>query len=129
MGVLLCDESDAGNIAYYLGLKRGDSMAQLANGGPAQGDAATLVRHASIAEVVTQDDDIEAIMSRITFQMDGAELADTTWRQSTANIQDYFNFGLDERTLKDLVRKQIKLRLDARQRRKIGSAPGRASLG
>mmetsp|Transcript_29394 Transcript_29394/g.80341 ORF Transcript_29394/g.80341 Transcript_29394/m.80341 type:complete len:208 (-) Transcript_29394:99-722(-) len=133
--VLLCDQQgpSSGGIAYYLGREWDRGNAGTAAGAivPSSGEAQTtdsLRRQHSTAEVVAKDEDIEAILSQILFLMDTQEMADTSWRQLGANLQDYFNFDLSEREFKDIVRKQVQIRLEAMRRRKITSADGR-SLG
>eukprot|EP00747_Dinoflagellata_sp_TGD_P163725 gnl/TRDRNA2_/TRDRNA2_182720_c0_seq1.p1 gnl/TRDRNA2_/TRDRNA2_182720_c0~~gnl/TRDRNA2_/TRDRNA2_182720_c0_seq1.p1 ORF type:complete len:197 (+),score=61.95 gnl/TRDRNA2_/TRDRNA2_182720_c0_seq1:30-593(+) len=121
--VLLCDEGPGGGgMGYYLGSKFHQPAVDAAAKAPQDeaSRALAIERQSSTAEVVAQDENIEHIMSQFQFVMDDAEPADTPWRQMTANLQDYFNYNLDERSFKELITKQIRMRLEARQRRKLG---------
>ena len=64
-------------------------------------------------------------MSHIEFVMDSAEMIDTPWRVMGANLQDFFNFDLDERQFKEYVTRHVRGRLEANRRKKIGLANGR----
>ncbi|CAK0903224.1 unnamed protein product [Prorocentrum cordatum] len=86
--------------------------------------ASSLVRVGSRADTVVVEEGTEAILSKIRFVMDTAEMADTPWRMPGANLADHFNFGLSEASLKEYVLKQIRMRLDARERQKIAIVEG-----
>merc|ERR1719263_725076 len=117
---------------YYLGgqSRRPDGLGLVtiadvrAGGGAAGGSAATpsaeLVRRSSVADLVPQDEGTEATIAQLSFLMDSAEMAETPWRQPGASLMDYFNFDLDEKRFREYFIRQVKYRLDARQRRKIG---------
>merc|ERR1719198_29999 len=124
--VLLCDEGPGGGgMAYYLGPAfkggTGSSMGSDAQAGAIVlvGDNMAWQRPNSRAEILAQDESVEDILARLEIAMDQAEMAETPWRQLGANMQDYFNFDLDEKQFKEYLMKQCRLRLEARQRRKI----------
>eukprot|EP00928_Gymnodinium_smaydae_P099540 TRINITY_DN9531_c1_g1_i1.p1 TRINITY_DN9531_c1_g1~~TRINITY_DN9531_c1_g1_i1.p1 ORF type:complete len:239 (-),score=77.97 TRINITY_DN9531_c1_g1_i1:343-1059(-) len=144
--VVLCDDgASGGGMDYYLGRRGGRGAAVNGAGGHDSANNGALVplgapgalapaerlRKAptSKAELVQQDESVEAVLAGLTFQMDVAEMADTQWRQLGANQADYFNFDLDEKRFKEYFMRQVKIRLEARQRRKIGGGvDGRAPL-
>merc|ERR1740129_2586089 len=70
---------------------------------------------------------VGGVLQQIAFLMDNSEMAETPWRMTGANLQDYFNFNLDEKSLKEALLRQVRLRLEARKRRKLGVADGGAS--
>mmetsp|Transcript_49784 Transcript_49784/g.131598 ORF Transcript_49784/g.131598 Transcript_49784/m.131598 type:complete len:187 (-) Transcript_49784:119-679(-) len=122
VSVVLCDQGPkGGGMNYYLkkGWERpsapdGEFLSAEGTLVPAAGAAAP-----SRAEIVEQDEDVETILEKIVFQMDQGELADTPWRQLSGNLQDHFNFDIDESQWKVYVLRQIRVRLEARQRQKI----------
>mmetsp|Transcript_107559 Transcript_107559/g.332200 ORF Transcript_107559/g.332200 Transcript_107559/m.332200 type:complete len:193 (-) Transcript_107559:8-586(-) len=128
--VLLCDQGPrGGTMSYYLSkqwerpaLVDGDVLVDDAHAGAIVPVDSTLAIAGNRAEIISQDEGVEATLGKIQFQMDAGELADTPWRQAGANLQDHFNFGLDEKQWKEYLLKQIRIRLEARQRRKIGVA-------
>eukprot|EP00929_Paragymnodinium_shiwhaense_P095742 TRINITY_DN5701_c0_g1_i4.p1 TRINITY_DN5701_c0_g1~~TRINITY_DN5701_c0_g1_i4.p1 ORF type:complete len:237 (+),score=64.10 TRINITY_DN5701_c0_g1_i4:72-713(+) len=106
----------AGGMAYYLGVNGTSSTAKA----DAEKTPEELKRLESTAEIVTQEESVESIMKQLQFRMEADEMADTQWRMPGANLQDFFNFNLEEKSFKDWVLKQVRMRLEARQRRKIG---------
>lgn len=131
VSIILCDQGPSGgSMSYYLnrGWQRPSGLSGRGALLPAHETSSTAeLAHAppdNRAEVVEQDEGIEETLARIEFHMDGAELAETPWRMRGADLQDFFNFGLDERSWKDYVLRQVRIRLEARQRRKIGVLEG-----
>eukprot|EP00931_Biecheleriopsis_adriatica_P081101 TRINITY_DN54456_c0_g1_i1.p1 TRINITY_DN54456_c0_g1~~TRINITY_DN54456_c0_g1_i1.p1 ORF type:complete len:211 (-),score=59.65 TRINITY_DN54456_c0_g1_i1:49-681(-) len=136
--VVLCDQGPrSGSMSYYLGKQweqpathDGGTLALLPQAGDEGGEVAAGAALALVtapdnqAELVEKDESVEETLAKISFQMDQAELADTPWRRMGANLSDHFNFGLSEQEFKDLVKRQVRIRLEARQRRKIGVADG-----
>merc|ERR1712224_62807 len=108
-------------IAFYLGIEKPDDLGA---DGARQDTPEEIRRQQSTADIVAIDEGTESVLQQIRFQMDVAEMADTTWRQTGANQQDYFNFGMEEKQFKEFIMKQIRTRLEARQRRKIGTVGG-----
>eukprot|EP00930_Biecheleria_cincta_P007961 TRINITY_DN109295_c0_g1_i1.p1 TRINITY_DN109295_c0_g1~~TRINITY_DN109295_c0_g1_i1.p1 ORF type:complete len:216 (-),score=60.46 TRINITY_DN109295_c0_g1_i1:25-672(-) len=143
--IVLCDHgARSGGMNYYLGRHWEHPGLAAASGGPlalapqggtdAGADGGTdsgntalaLVLPDNQAELVEPDEGVDETCSKILFQMDEAELADTPWRRMGANLSDHFNFGLSEQEFKDFVMRQVRIRLEARQRRKIGVADSHA---
>ncbi|CAK0877012.1 unnamed protein product [Prorocentrum cordatum] len=136
---VLADPGPRGGLmGYYLGKRwegrgavQGGDLAPELDGGAGAGapacspaGACSLVRVGSRADTVVVAEGTEAILSKIRFVMDTAEMGDTPWRMPGANLADHFNFGLSEASLKDYVLKQIRMRLDARERQKIAIVEG-----
>mmetsp|Transcript_124678 Transcript_124678/g.399432 ORF Transcript_124678/g.399432 Transcript_124678/m.399432 type:complete len:221 (-) Transcript_124678:106-768(-) len=120
--VLLCDEgATAGSMDYYLGQRWNypaltDGSAPDAMSGAivplgAAGAGALARRVDEQGEPI--DEEVDSVLSKIEFHMDFAEMADTPWRQFGANLQDHFNFGVDERAWKDYLLRQVRIRLEA----------------
>ena len=66
------------------------------------------------------DEASDKTISKVSFHMDEAELADAPWRGPMSNQSDFFNFNLTEDEFKETVRRSIRLRFEARRRRKEG---------
>lgn len=131
--VLLCDQKPgSGGMNYYLNREwewpatADPNVSSTMPDDLGEGER-SLQRQTSVAEIVEQDEGVEEILSRIQFNVDHAEMAETPWRQPGTNLQDYFNFNLDEKTFKENLLKQVRIRLEARQRRKIGVVNGHTS--
>eukprot|EP00405_Crypthecodinium_cohnii_P009929 CAMPEP_0206429918 /NCGR_PEP_ID=MMETSP0324_2-20121206/6516_1 /ASSEMBLY_ACC=CAM_ASM_000836 /TAXON_ID=2866 /ORGANISM="Crypthecodinium cohnii, Strain Seligo" /LENGTH=263 /DNA_ID=CAMNT_0053895669 /DNA_START=81 /DNA_END=872 /DNA_ORIENTATION=+ len=74
------------------------------------------------------DEEMEAVLSQIEFHMDFSQMADTPWRQVGGSLQDHFNFDLDERSLKEYLLKQVRIRLEAARNHGKRSSGERRSL-
>eukprot|EP00746_Dinoflagellata_sp_MGD_P002545 gnl/MRDRNA2_/MRDRNA2_104970_c0_seq1.p1 gnl/MRDRNA2_/MRDRNA2_104970_c0~~gnl/MRDRNA2_/MRDRNA2_104970_c0_seq1.p1 ORF type:complete len:169 (+),score=49.17 gnl/MRDRNA2_/MRDRNA2_104970_c0_seq1:83-589(+) len=124
--ILLCEQGPGGgNMDYYLGTDRPgkrkaeDNTEELALA-VVKETSTELQRSGSVAETVAPDESVESILSQIEFTMDVSE--EKPWRQTGANLQDYFNFNMDEQSWKNFLLRQVKLRLEAKHRKKIGIA-------
>lgn len=139
--VVLCDQGPrGGGMAYYLERRWevrqaiGDLLAdpgldaQTGAIVPLEAGGGALVPLAGPAAGAgpEPEEDVEATLAKIQFQMDFQEMADTPWRQVGANLQEHFNFDLDERGWKEYILRQIRIRLEARRRQRMGSHDRRA---
>mmetsp|Transcript_52786 Transcript_52786/g.123459 ORF Transcript_52786/g.123459 Transcript_52786/m.123459 type:complete len:195 (-) Transcript_52786:119-703(-) len=123
--VTLGDEggSSGGSMAYYLG-SQAVRPRHAATASSAAAGGIVAMQPSNVADIVPQDETVEATLAKMKFKWDEAEMIETAWRMPNANKQDWFNCGLDERTFKEQVLSQIRQRLEARQRQKIGVVEG-----
>mmetsp|Transcript_17058 Transcript_17058/g.33333 ORF Transcript_17058/g.33333 Transcript_17058/m.33333 type:complete len:167 (+) Transcript_17058:72-572(+) len=135
VNIVLCEPGPhSGTMRYYLNREwdrpavgDGEVLGDDARTGaivPVDGSSGALARLDSRAEVIEKDENVEVVLEKIQFQMDIQEMADTPWRQPGANQQEHFNFDFDEKQWKNYLLRQIRMRLEARQRRKIGVVDG-----
>lgn len=135
-GPLRADPVDASSFEQPDASDEEDIRVVLCEGGPKSGGMSYyLSRHwerhdgeeenglalVSPKEPEPQDEATENKMSKVTFHMDEAELADAPWRGPMANQSDFFNFGLTEGEFKEYVMKSIRLRFEAASRKRKGS--------
>mmetsp|Transcript_132201 Transcript_132201/g.329680 ORF Transcript_132201/g.329680 Transcript_132201/m.329680 type:complete len:211 (-) Transcript_132201:107-739(-) len=133
--VVLCDPGpNSGRMAYYLERKweKRPALTDAEVGGATVLDSQTGaivpldggMSSSSLSLRPSGGDgveDVEATLSRIEFHMDFGEMADTPWRQVGANLQDHFNFDLDERGWKDYLLRQVRIRLEAQRNSRASS--------
>jgi hypothetical protein len=62
--------------------------------------------------------EISNCLGKVQFEFDVVE--DKPWRMATSTVSDYFNFELNERTFREYLQAQIKLRFERRQKSTLG---------
>jgi hypothetical protein len=79
------------------------------------------------AQVFTKmNSEAEQLADRIEFAMDNDE---KPWMQPNQDLTAYFNFGLNERGFKELIRMQIMKRFEMKQKTKIKSVTANSGSG
>jgi hypothetical protein len=89
----------------------------------AAADEASVAR-ASLFTKMTSE--AEQLADRIEFQMDNDE---KPWMQPNQDLTAYFNFGLNERGFKELIRMQVMKRFEMKQKTKIKSVTTKSGSG
>lgn len=126
-----------GSMADYLGRDSAKPKGK-GKGSPAKSAASPQQRkpwdvpaadQASVAQAslfTKMTSEAEQLADRIEFAMDNDE---KPWMQPNQDITAYFNFGLNERGFKELVRMQIMKRFEMKQKTKIKSVTTKSGSG